>query len=282
MTIVKVRVKGGEGSGYFNHPGRPNKVGGSAPRGQNPTSISHVTPPVQAKYHSLEELGADYPELLAATRDFGESEDHQDLYLKKVLEAQGFDGPPDVVDDAELDQRVQAGDILLWRGIDADENSDKFAEQFRSGELYVGQGTLGNGTYASVEEAPDVAYDYSGLHGTAMKMALKRDSKHITYNDLYELRDKEATALRDPMHEAQSRGDTDAFNKLKNRLIGPEFMDMGRFAAIHGYDAILGEKLGKAIPGGTRTYVVILNRTAVSVSSHNYHRVRGDASRSME
>lgn len=57
----EVGFKGGKGSGNYGHAGRPTKVGGSAPRGQNPTSISHATPPAQARYHSLEELGANYP-----------------------------------------------------------------------------------------------------------------------------------------------------------------------------------------------------------------------------
>ena len=62
-------------------------------------------------------------------------------FMKALIREQGFDGPPHVLSQAELDTHVRAGEAELFRGVSA----ALYAEQLRTGDLYVGQGGMGGG-----------------------------------------------------------------------------------------------------------------------------------------
>jgi hypothetical protein len=66
----------------------------------------------------------------------------EDLYLKALIEEQGFDGPPHVVPRRLLDASVAAGERELFRGVTA----VHYADVFRTGPFFVGRGIYGGGT----------------------------------------------------------------------------------------------------------------------------------------
>jgi hypothetical protein len=68
-----------------------------------------------------------------------------DGHLFDMAHDQGFTKLPHLVDDAELDDYLEAGERELWRGLEKAEQ----AEQFRTGEYFAGLGVHGNGTYTA-------------------------------------------------------------------------------------------------------------------------------------
>lgn len=160
---------------------------------------------------------------------------------------QGFTGLPTVVTDSEMDALVEGGSRELFRGV----TELKYADQFRTGEFYAGQGTYGSGTYVAYDAAPLGSETiYPGLRvasgyaesGTIMRMTLRPEAKVITWEDAA----KGAIAER--------KAGSDAWKVYAS--------DVGRWAAAQGFDVIEGGDHAR----GT---MVILNRTAVRVSERN-------------
>jgi hypothetical protein len=175
-----------------------------------------------------------------------------DLNLLNIWKEQGFDGRPRVVDDDGLDAEVKAGGLEVWRGIGNDERGDEgtvWAREFiEADEPYPGFGQYGNGTYATPSEELATRYTGSLLYsgGGLLRMVLRKDARVIAYEDLvsqmWQARDQ---VMGDPRLEEAVR-------------------DWGRLASMLGYDAMtVGVRRG-----GPPDEVVILNRTAVSVSSN--------------
>lgn len=228
-------------------------------------------PKVEGRELSFDELSVikDFRKYNTGENDWYEYEflysdqlEQSDGFLAEVYEEQKFDGLPEVISEKELAARIwDEGYIPMMRGL-----SDKrFVEQFKRGNYFAGLGIYGNGTYAATAGeamlkelrgyssnadeflaaiqdgyAGEVARDYAGPaanDGGVMTMALKPNSKIIEKNDI------------EAMLYNELRGKTDPFEqKVLN--------DLGRFAAMKGYDAIYVKN---------RDYYVVLNRTAVVV-----------------
>lgn len=100
-----------------------------------------------------------------------------DWFLRELARAQGFDGLPDVVTKEQMDEYVVAGERELFRGLDAygirGKTGEDLAEQFRSGDLYVGKGIFGNGIYVAYGSNKYDAEEYMGAEaeGAMLRMS---------------------------------------------------------------------------------------------------------------
>lgn len=174
---------------------------------------------------------------------------HGDRRLAVFTKAQGFDGKPEVVSEAEFNARVGTGEFhrfppqgmspggeVLHRGI-MDGPDGKLVRDFREGTFYAGNGVYGNGTYTSTSK--HVADGYAGVHngGAQLKMALRSDATVVSYDQL----------------EREYR------SYVRSVRMSPAVVDMSHFAVLRGYDAM--HVVGSGQPG----HVVVYNRTALVV-----------------
>jgi len=207
-----------------------------------------------------------------------------DSWLGTIQQAQGFDGKPKVVTRQEMDETVRGGATQVFRAVrqtDGGKTPAELAEQYRSGPLYPGTGVYGNGTYATPQR--EVAIKY-GDEKTMLRMALRRDARVISIEDLNKLRSRTgitATASKmaderqaelnrvDPKDTAAIKAITDKYEKLAERQGSRSRIaqDLGRVAALLGYDAIYvpSDYRGPASKNDYQTEYVILNRTATIV-----------------
>jgi len=267
LEWIDALTEGGPGSGNWGHKGIKGRRGGSAPRGGGGVAGQYL----RANY-----IGAEPPLSMCGLDKFAGEVDpfnpthSEDLVLKEILHAQGFDGLPQVVDELA----VPEGGVELWRGVATGEQ----AEQFRSGDLYSGRGGGGSGTYTTTDQG--YAQNYSGgTPDAVVHMALRPGAKTITNDELREIRAqyKERLAGRPSPEEqkqlftqyrrAQREGrqaDADEYMKRLDGSPHPQreqleraYADPGRLAAAMGYDAI---------DQGFDVYL-ILNRTALIVEA---------------
>lgn len=164
-------------------------------------------------------------------------DDSTDPALGEILATQGFDGPPRVVTPTQLSRVEAAGGVRVWRGITGPDAAT-YGEEFRTGQLHVGVGIYGNGTYTTTDS--DTAATFAGPSGVVLAMALQSDARIITWAELEEL----------------LKATIDALTAEQQRRMAVLLSDPGRFAAAMGYDAVL-------LPNGE---YLVLNRTALVVA----------------
>jgi hypothetical protein len=168
-----------------------------------------------------------------------------DPALAHIQAKKGYNGKPQVVSSAQLDQHVKNGEIELHRGV-----QDKaHADQFREGALFTGKGVFGSGTYAaSGMSAPQIADGYARKQndgkGVTMRMTLKKNARVIDVKELSNLELNRAIAT-------QGRRSTQEILATSNK---------GRFAALLGYDAV---RLKPSV-------YLLLNRTALRVADTDH------------
>ena len=168
-----------------------------------------------------------------------------DLALSEIAHQQGFDGPPDKGDIAAT---VAAGGKEMWRGVSSSHgqaSAQKYADDWTEGRTnHQSPGLFGDGTYFATGSGGErLGKEYE--HGGALvHAALKPSARIVQWSDL---KTQWQAALKE--HAGDPEG-TAAMN------------DLGRYAAMMGYDAIATiAGSGTAV---TDTYV-ILNRTQVVV-----------------
>jgi hypothetical protein len=223
---------------------------------------------VEGKVVDLRETGtwAEHgPDIFIKSRDQG------DLYLRKLVRDQGFDGLPHVVSEKRLDEYVKAGEIELYRGC----GRTVHLEQFRSGEYYAGNGVYGNGIYASSgSTARDDASSYADLDGHVLRMTIKAGAKIGLYREIVaegsraygEMTAKNRQTHREVEDRLKSITDPDERRKVweheEKRFADEEAYiraltsDVGRYAILKGYDGYRIDPYH---------YYNILNRTALRV-----------------
>jgi hypothetical protein len=163
---------------------------------------------------------------------FGASRDDA---LLDVLDAQGFTGHPEVVDQARFDQLEGEGWTVTYRGFKDNDQAmvDRYARDWAEGDLFPGLGGDGNGTYTS----PSRDYVDGHINGWAgqrvVPVAIRPEAKVVAHRDLDRQMDAEWDSLP------------------------PTLQDPGRYAAWKGFDVI-----HKTRPSGD--FYVILNRTATA------------------
>jgi hypothetical protein len=206
----------------------------------------------------------------AAYRRYGSTPDPdvdaaEDLYLRAIIEEQGFDGLPHVVPRRMLDAYVAAGEIELLHGVARPEHAD----QFRGGRFFVGRGVYRGG--ANAVASPDalaVARTYAD-GGVILRISLKAGVRIADYDEMTEraFAGREQQMRRSQMDEQQAitaieDGDGTATASVQARYraareaLHAQYDDIGRLAAYLGYDVVYV---------ADRDYYCILNRTAVRV-----------------
>jgi hypothetical protein len=182
----------------------------------------------------------------------------------------------------------------MFRGISpgrsgADDVAVRHAEQFLSGDLFVGRGIYGSGNYTADatwrlqklleigrlgrseaitkarQEAFDTAFGYAGGDGAMLEMALKPGSRVADY-DARDIQ-QQFRQWQEDSYKALDDVDRDVKELAYQFEFGGDF---AQWAMQEGYDAV------KVVSGsGEReSYTVILNRGAVYVRRRI--RVRGD------
>jgi hypothetical protein len=188
----------------------------------------------------------------------------ENLYLKKVLDEQGFNGKPRVVSAAEYQKAVDSGALPLHRGVAGEtaEQVDQFVGQLLTGDTpYIGRGLFGDGTY------------FADSPATALKFAKEdRVGNPIPFGKTVEAAlDPRAKIayLEDIEAEFQKTGlMTPAQKELYYSYPQDFYESASMWATAHGYDAIriknpvVNWTTREQIPD---TYTIVLNRTALII-----------------
>ncbi|HEX6970221.1 MAG TPA: hypothetical protein VF174_15610 [Micromonosporaceae bacterium] len=178
---------------------------------------------------------ADYEDINSRGMEHLGGYSYADRSLGAIQEAQGFTGKPEVVSRAEFDRAVRAGEVTeTHRGIDGP-NAQRYAEEFRSGDLHPGTGTYGAGTYVATSSA----YLDEFQPAARLRIGLRTDANVVEIGDL--------------------RREQEAFARSASPAARNAASDLGRFAALRGYDAVNIET------HNDEPQLLILNRTAVIV-----------------
>lgn len=185
------------------------------------------------------------------------TKDYGDLVLKAVAHEQGWDKPGRTGTSAELDQLVAHGGVEMFRGVAGrrypeEHQPARILERMRTGPLEYGQGGYGNGWYASPRQ--DVALQHGAPDGkggidpaSIQRMVLHPDARVADYDTL-------RTQMRAWIKEHEGRG---------QRTPEGLGIDLGRFAAMLGYDAIRVHGQHDANSPTFADQYVLLNRGAV-------------------
>jgi SPP1 gp7 family putative phage head morphogenesis protein len=188
----------------------------------------------------------------------------ENLYLKKVLDEQGFNGKPRVVSATEYKKAVDSGAVPLHRGVagDTPEQVDQFVGQLLTGDTpYVGRGMFGDGTYFT--DKPTTALKFAKEDrvgnpiefGKTIEAALDPRAKIAFLDDI-----KEEFMSTTRMSQAQK----DFYYSYPQDF----YEDASMWAASNGYDAILirnpvvNWETQQALPD---LYTIVLNRTALII-----------------
>ncbi len=124
-----------------------------------------------------------------------------DNILKQLYKDSGFDALPQIKTETNMDNLARSGKVMLARGLSG-ASANTFADQFRKGDYFVGNGIYGNGTYVghsggisrdgltfhakssttSQRRAwSDVwKHNYIVQNGATLRMALTDDAKVVT------------------------------------------------------------------------------------------------------
>lgn len=193
-----------------------------------------------------EEIAAYLLDVADRVRRYTGDTSQGDWVLRELVRDRGFDGLPQVITKQEIDKYAAAGERELFRGLDSygikGKTGEDLAEQFRSGDMYVGTGLFGNGIYVAYGKDKFDAEGYMGIgvEGSMLRMTLKPEAKVTSIQEL-RLLQKQDLVVR----------------------AHPEYLtDLGRYAAFRGYDVIdVGADPNEA------EYMVVLNRTVLRVQS---------------
>ncbi|MEU7763974.1 hypothetical protein AB0B25_02460 [Nocardia sp. NPDC049190] len=186
-----------------------------------------------------------------------------DHALAQILRRQGFDGPPRLVDAQGMREAIDAGWIEMSRGV----RRLRDVADFKTGNLFPGRGGNGSGTYMHGREPgssePDstrlreMAEHWAGDPGSAdpggvIRMAMHPDALLTDLNSLTAKRDTELASIRAEWERQPENSARRA--ELEDRM--SVLSDVGRYAAIKGYDAYRINDMH---------VWVVLNRTALIV-----------------
>lgn len=167
---------------------------------------------------------------------------NEDLKMKAIQEAQGFDGKPKLVTKREYEKLVASGEVKYdgLRGISSRGGSAKLrAQQLKTGRLHTGVGLYGSGTYtATGRDRFEVADTFTGgRSGQMVRVGLQSDARVITHKDAERLQlEYRADIARRSRELPSNASDADRL-ALEEELELSK--DLGRVNALHGYDAMV-------------------------------------------
>lgn|GEM_PF-5108507 len=107
-----------------------------------------------------------------------------DKVLKQLYQDSGYDGKPEIKSKAEMDKLAQGGAVMMVRGVDG-KDAKKYADEFKTGDYFVGNGIYGNGTY--VGHSGGISSDGSSFiaksNAAGQRRAWKDVAKHQYIKD---------------------------------------------------------------------------------------------------
>lgn len=163
----------------------------------------------------------------------------EDTILDSIAKEIKFNGLPKIKSAKEISSLAKQGHIELFRGV----NNPKFNDQLKHGNYFAGNGEYGNGIYCAVgKTGAGIALKYSDRtkNDSVSRMILDKNSNIINSKELAKQMDEELSKI-----DKQSES-------LEYKIL----CDPGRWAALHGYDAIFVE---------IDQYMVVLNRRKLSI-----------------
>lgn len=213
-----------------------------------------------------------------------------DQFLGDLMTDLGYDGPPEVVTAEDLDRLVADGHTLCYRGYE----NHTHADQFRSGDLFVGKGVIGNGYYAAFDHPPsgeqmagdnpryrdnpalEMADNYADTvvnpdnvgKGVVTRLVVDKSASLITYREAAQARDEFVAEIDDRIKKLGNTFFSKEKSELKRKLrLLRGAVDgqrpLSRFVIHTGADAIVDPDEG---------VISILNRTKVKVEDVNYQQ----------
>jgi len=195
--------------------------------------------------------------------------DKFDFEIDDIIDAQGFNGLPNVVSPDEFEEAVKKSNFIAQRTYSAPDQDtlDAYRDQLYNGKWYIdcsiGGSSYGRGMYGSYNLGTEVTEQMREdmiTYGAASKFAyietftLSEDAKIITSSELTKLSEEFSSKVMDEFKKRGGWTNEAAAEWADERLSLRN--DYGAFAASLGYDAIL-------VDNGMDSYCVILNRTKV-------------------
>ena len=177
-----------------------------------------------------------------ATFDLFSETPRNDKGLEDIAAKQGFDGPAQLVDQAQFDQMARESGYTRYRGVGSYTNAqgevisgNAIVTDFATGQYYAGTGVSGNGIYFTSK--PDTAQAYADKGdppAAVISMTIVPGSKIADYDQVNLVLNE----MRDPAN--------------------PGGLDVGRVLAAKGFDGYV--TVGNGVPA-----TIMLNRTAMAV-----------------
>ena len=200
-----------------------------------------------------------------------------DMVLSDIYAKRGYDALPQMMDKADIKQYIaQNGTPELYRGARTSRTTGQSGEdkmnQFTTGDFhYAGLGVLGNGTYAAqtpVNSARNyglrVARSYSGRSPNAsLRMTLQKDTRTAAYQTVRRQQRDFNSKLRDAIWNGK-------IDRAKGNAILDITMNVGRFAALRGYEAYYDKSAANSGARPEHPFWVVLNRGKLIVQNERY------------
>lgn len=190
-----------------------------------------------------------------------------DFEIEDIINYQGFDGLPRLVDADEFDELVKKSNFIAQRTYSAPSKDilDSYREQLYNGKWYIdcsvggsayGQGMYGvyeNGTSITEEMKREIRAYKRDKETFIETFTLSEDARTVKMSELPDLVIQKRKELVN--YVKKSGWSQEAIDKVADA--DKASSDYGQFAALLGYDAIIVDTLDK--------YVVVLNRTKLII-----------------
>jgi SPP1 gp7 family putative phage head morphogenesis protein len=210
--------------------------------------------------------------------------DEFDFAIEDIINAQGFDGLPQVVSKEEFDKYVEESNFIAQRTYSApsQEILEAYHEQLYNGKWYVdcstGGSKYGKGMYCAANyegkltnqikqemidyQGQNVSYTGASSVHYIETFTLSKNANVIEYDKIVELKAAEYNRRQELVSNVDWRGKTDEeyaadLKKARNYAAQIANMDEGTYASLLGYDAI------RTTAGTSGADTIILNRTKV-------------------
>jgi SPP1 gp7 family putative phage head morphogenesis protein len=210
--------------------------------------------------------------------------DEFDFAIEDIINAQGFDGLPQVVSKEEFDKYVEESNFIAQRTYSApsQEILEAYHEQLYNGKWYVdcstGGSKYGKGMYCAANyegkltnqikqemidyQGQNVSYTGASSVHYIETFTLSKNANVIEYDKIVELKAAEYNRRQELVSNVDWRGKTDEeyaadLKKARNYAAQIANMDEGTYASLLGYDAI------RTTAGTSGADTILLNRTKV-------------------
>lgn len=202
------------------------------------------------------------------------------LAAKKVIYDAGYAEKPLVLSKADYAKLPEDDYIFTYRGVKnaGGITAAEINEQFRSGDLYIGNGAFGNGTYTAGNKF--VADSFAGTTGDQIKVAIPKTAKILDYTELENAQRRgqhgERQATNGIIYDLTETAKKDGVLTSQEESAARSILNNATTKAIQmGYDVIsvppeiwkraLNSTDGLDEMGKLEPYYVVLNRGVVVV-----------------